>query len=168
MRLTVISRALIASTVLVAPLLSQSRPDFSGTWILDSLPAADTPATIIVKQVLVRTNFRGEPIAPLFRQIVITRASRTDSYDIGAIGGSISGIVGGPLSPLRSHRRVAWEEQVLVIESGSYTGGARETGDWTERREAWSVDSDGRLRVRISTRGSGVAPSDETLIYRRQ
>jgi hypothetical protein len=167
-RFNTISMVLVAVIVLSPPLQSQSQPDFSGTWTLDSRPAADTPVRITVKQVLVRTNVRGEPIAPLFRQIVITRAGRTESYDIGAIGGSMSGIVGGPVSPLRTHQRLAWEEQVLVIESGSYTGGARETGDWTERREAWSIDSDGRLRVRISTRGSGVAPSDDTVIYRRQ
>jgi hypothetical protein len=109
-----ISRVLVALIALATPIQSQSQPDFSGTWALDSPPAAEAPVAITVKQVLVRTNFRGEPIAPLFRQIVITRAGRTESYDIGAIGGSMSGIVGGPMSPLRTHQRVAWEEQVLV------------------------------------------------------
>ena len=163
-----ISGVVIVLTALVAPLQSQSQPDFSGAWALDSAPAGDAPVTITVKQVLVRTNVRGVPVAPFFRQIVIARAGRTESYDIGAVGGSMSGIVGGALSPLRTHQRVAWEEQALVIESGSYTGGARETGDWSERRELWSIDSDGRLRVRISTRGSGIVSSDDTLIYRRQ
>ena len=167
MSFNAISRVLVALIALTTLIRSQSQPDFSGMWTLDSPPTADTPVTITVKQVLVRTNVRGEPIAPLFRQIVITRAGRTESYDIGAIGGSMSGIVGGPMSPLRTHQRVAWEEQVLVIESGSYTGGARETGDWTERREAWSIDSSGRLRLQISTRGAGVPPSQSTLVYRR-
>jgi len=121
-----------------------------------------------VKQVLARTNTCGEPIAPFYRQIVIARENRIETYDIGVIGGSVSGVVVGPLLPRRTHQRVVWEEQVLVIESGSYTGAARETGDWTERRESWSFDATQRLRVQISTRGSGVPTVDTTWLYRRQ
>ena len=154
--------------MLVAPLLSQSQPDFSGTWTLDSARAGGVPATITVTQVLLRTGIRGEPIAPRFHQIVITRTGRTESYDIGTISGSISSVVHGPAPPRRTHQRVAWEDPVLVIESGSYTGGVRETGEWTERRETWSIDFDGRLRIHVSTRGAGVPASETVLMYRRR
>ena len=167
MRFGTTSTALIALTMVVA-LRSQSQPDFSGTWTVDSLSTVDAPQTMTVKQVLVRTNIRGEPIAPFYRQIVIAREGRTETYDIGVISGSVSGVVVGPLLPRRTHQRVVWEEQVLVIESGSYTGAARETGDWTERRESWSFDATQRLRVQISTRGSGVPTVDTTWLYRRQ
>lgn len=163
------SKVVIAlATTLVAALHSQSQPDFSGTWTLDSARAPSVPVTISVKQGLVRTDVRGEPMAPFFRQIVITRSGRTESFDLDSIGGSISGVVHGPASPRRTHQRVGWENQALVFESGSYTGEVRETGVWTERRETWSMDSEERLRVRISTRGSTIASSDDTQIYRRE
>ena len=168
MRFGTTSTALVALTTLVVALRSQSQPDFSGAWTLDSVSTVDAPQTMAVKQVLARTNTRGEPIAPFYRQIVIARENRIETYDIGVIGGSVSGVVVGPLLPRRTHQRVVWEEQVLVIESGSYTGAARETGDWTERRESWSFDATQRLRVQISTRGSGVPTVDTTLFYRRQ
>ena len=168
MRVTIVSRVLIALAVLVAPLQSQTQPDFSGIWTLDPASATDVPATMSVTQVIVRANVRGEPIAPFFRQIVIVRGGRTESYDIGVGGGSVSATVHGSQPVRRSHHSVVWEDQVLTIESGTYTGTAVETGEWSERREAWSLDSDGRLHVRISTRGSDAAPSDGTLIYRRQ
>ena len=167
MRFGTISTALIALTTVVA-LRSQSQPDFSGTWTLDSVSTVDAPRTMTVKQVLVRTNTRGEPIAPFYRQIVIAREGRTETYEIGVIGGSVSGVVDGSSSLRRTHRSVVWEEQVLAIESASYTGAARETGEWTERREAWFIDPTQRLRLQISTRGSGVPTVDTTLFYRRQ
>ncbi len=55
----------------------------------------------------------------------------------------------------------------LVFESGRYTGQRPETGVWTERREAWSLDSDGRLHVVITTRGSSDAPRTVAVVYQR-
>ena len=55
----------------------------------------------------------------------------------------------------------------LVFDSGSYTGQRPETGTWTERREVWSLDDDGRLRLAITTRSSGDGSRDITLVYRR-
>lgn len=40
----------------------------------------------------------------------------------------------------------------LVFESGSYTGEASETKVWAERREVWSLDPDGRLRLTVTNR----------------
>jgi hypothetical protein len=156
------------------PLAAQDKPDFSGSWILESgSPGADIPQALSVSQSLVRTNVRGEPMQPFFRDIKVTRAlpnsTRSETYLIGVTGGTVPGLLAnGSESGPRTHQRVAWEQQALIIESGSYTGPAPETGDWAERREVWSFDSDVRLRLAITTRSSVDAPRTVTLVYRRQ
>jgi hypothetical protein len=158
----------------------QDKPDFSGTWILESGPSGpDIPQTLLVRQSLVRTNVRGEPMEPFFKEIAITRAlpsgTRSDTYPIGVDGGTVRGSIGDPrsaragASPDRTHYRVAWEEQRLVIiESGSYTGSTPQTGNWAEREEVWSLDSGVRLRVAITTSSSVGTSTTVTLVYRRQ
>jgi hypothetical protein len=53
------------------------------------------------------------------------------------------------------------------FESGSYTGRYPETGTWAERREIWSLEGDGRLRVATTRRSSGDGSTAVTLLYRR-
>ena len=147
---------------------AQDKPDFSGSWILESgSSGADIPQTLSVSQSLVRTNVRGEPMQPFFKDIAVTRAlpsgTRSDTYQIGVVGGT-GRADGAPTT----HYRVAWEEQALVMESGSYTGPAPESGDWAERREVWSLDSGVRLRMVITTRSSVDPPRTVMLVYRRQ
>src|SRR5262249_42769533 len=143
-------------------------------WILESgSSGADIPQTLSVSQSLVRTNVRGEPMKPFFAHITVTRAftkgTRSETYQIGVVGGTVFGRADTTVtSPRTLHNRVTWEQQTLVVENGSYTGSVPETGDWTERREVWSLDSDGRLRVAITTRSSVDAPRTVTLVYRRQ
>jgi hypothetical protein len=156
-----------------ARLAAQDKPDFSGSWILESgARGADIPRTLSVSQSLVRTNVRAEPMKPFFKDIAVTRVltsgTRSDTYQIGVEGGTVSGRADGSVNAPRTHHRVAWEEQALVIESGSYTGQALESGDWTERREVWSLDSGVRLRLAITTRSSVDAPRTVILMYRRQ
>jgi hypothetical protein len=74
------------------------------------------------------------------------------------------GIPNGPTA----HHTVKWDGNALVFESGSYTGQRPETGTCAERREIWSLNADGRLRVAITTRSSGDGSKDLTLIYRRR
>src|SRR5580765_7958111 len=118
---------------LTEPLAAQEKPDFSGSWILESgASGTDIPQALSVRQALVRTNVRGEPMQPFFKDITVTRvlasSTRSETYQIGVVGGSVSvGSIGQ-----RTHHRVAWEEQALVIESGSYTGPVPESGDWAE------------------------------------
>ena len=152
---------------------AQDKPDFSGSWTLESgPPGADIPQTLSVRQSIVRTNVRGEPMKPFFSDITVTRSlpsgTRSETYSIGVEGGTVSGQVGGNVDRPRTHHRVAWEEQALVVETGSYTGPAPETGDWAERREVWSLDSGGRLHLAISARSSVDAPTTVMLVYRRR
>jgi hypothetical protein len=152
---------------------AQDKPDFSGSWILGSGPSgADIPQTLSVSQSLVRTNVRGESLKPFFKDITITRSTpsgtRSETYQIGVVGGTVSGGADGSVDRSRTHYRVAWEQQVLVIESSSYTGPVPESGDWAERREVWSLDSGGRLHLAITIRRSVDAPTTVMLVYRRQ
>jgi hypothetical protein len=156
-----------------ARLTAQDKPDFSGSWILESgSSGADSPQTLSVSQSLMRTNIRGEPMRPFFKDITVTRAlatgARSDTYQIGIAGGTVSGRADGTDNGPRTHHRVAWEEEALVIESGSHTGLDPESGDWAERREVWSLDSGVRLRLAITTRSSVDAPRTVMLVYRRQ
>ena len=163
---------LVVMASLAAPLAAQDKPDFSGSWILESgASGTDTPLALSVSQSLARTDVHGEPMLPFFKDITVTRAlassTRSETYQIGVVGGTVSGRADGANDP-RTHHRVAWEEQALVIESGSYTGPTPESGDWAERREVWSLDSDVRLRLTITIRSSVDAPRTVMLVYRRQ
>jgi hypothetical protein len=161
--------------LLAAAIAIQDTPDFSGRWVLaaSESPGDDVPRSLAVRQTLVRTNVRGEPMRPYFKEITIERefatVTRTATYAIGILGGSVSGVVGTgkPAGP-RGYHGVKWEGNALVFESASYTGDMRESGVWDERREVWSFDPDGRLRVTIQTRGStDVSAKVVTQIYRR-
>ena len=160
--------------LLAAAVTVQDQPDFSGRWILVGASRGDdTARVLVVRQTVARTNVRGEPMTPFFKDITIERefasATRSETHAIGIVGGFVSGTVGygTPASP-RGHHAVKWDANALVFESATYTGDVREAGEWTERREVWSLDPDGRLRVTISTRGSAdVSGTSTTLTYRR-
>ena len=153
----------------------QEKPDFSGRWVLVSgASAGDTVARVmVVRQSLVRANVHGEPMTPFFKDIAIDRefaaGTRSETLPIGVVGGFVAGIARGatPSGP-RGHHAVKWDGSALVFERGTYTGDTRQTGTWAERREVWSLEPDGRLRVTITTRSS----ADEsgtvlTLTYQR-
>jgi hypothetical protein len=166
---------IVMAVSVVARLTAQDTPDFSGDWILESAPqsAADIPKALSVRQSLVRTNVRGEPVKPFFKDMTVAReianGTRSETYRIGIAGGTVPGLrADGSADGPRTHHRVEWEERRLVIENGSYTGPTRESGQWAERREVWSLDPGGRLRLAITTRSSVGAPSTLTLVYRRQ
>jgi hypothetical protein len=147
---------------------SQAPPDFSGRWVRESvLPPGDAPTRLVVRQSIVQTNVRGEPMAPFVKDLTVTRESSTgvftETLQLGVVGGSVPGSDGGP----RSHCRVAWEDTRLVIETGTFTGSAPGRGDWTERREVWAVGPDGLLHVSITHASSGGASRTVTVVYRR-
>jgi hypothetical protein len=168
-------RAIILSLLAATALAIQDTPDFSGRWVLVSgAPTGDAVArAMVVRQSLVRTNVRGEPITPFFKDIAIERefaaATRSETLPIGVVGGFVAGIARGatPAGP-RGHHAVKWDGSALVFEHGTYTGDARQTGTWAERREVWSLEPDGRLRVTITTRSSADASGTVlTLTYHR-
>ena len=158
-----------------AGVAAQDKPDFSGRWVLAApqQSAADIPLALSVGQTLVRTTVRGDPMEPFFRDITIERqfetGTRSETHLIGVQGGTVPGLGadGSPNGPT-AHHAVKWDGNALVFESGSHTGQRPETGKWAERREIWSLDADGRLRVAITTRSSGDSSKDITLMYRRR
>ena len=177
-----ISRALAVIATLTLSgnfALAQDKPDFSGSWVLASSASdADVPKALSIQQPLVRTNRRGEPVTPTYFEIAIARTLPTgtssETFWIGAVSGSLTGGVIGdrtsgitPRVVTRTHSRVAWEEQTLVIEIGRYTGPAPETGDWFERREAFSLPPDGALRLEITSRSSAADRKTILATYRR-
>ena len=167
--------AIVLSLVIGATLAAQDKPDFSGRWILEAPTqiAPDIPGVLAVRQSLVRTTVGGDPMTPFFKDIAIDRefenGTRSETREIGVVGGIVPGVRadgtsnGGP----REHHAVSWDEDALVFESGSYTGETAGTGAWTERREVWSLDAKGHLRVVITTRGSSAGANVVTLVYRR-
>ena len=167
-------RSSILVVLAVAALAAQDGTDFSGRWVLVSAsqPGPDLPRALSVRQELVRTNVRGEPMQPFFKSIAIDRdyesGTRSETHALGVRFGVVPGFArdGGPAGP-RGHHAVRWEHNALVFESGSYSGETPGTGAWSERREVWSLQPDGRLSVAITTSGSAETSTTVTLLYRR-
>lgn len=72
----------------------QNGPDFTGRWIRESpSPAPDTPRALSTE---VRTNIRGEPMRPFFKDITIERqfesTTRSETHQIGVGGGMVPGL----------------------------------------------------------------------------
>lgn len=161
----------LASTTRAA----QDKPDFSGRWILETPAAfaADMPRALSIRQSLVRTTVRGEPMKPFVRDITVDRefesGTRSETFLIGVVGGIVPGLrEDGSPNGAHVHTAVGWEDNALAIERGSYTGPTPETGAWVERREVWSLEAHGRLRVAITTRSSVDGSKTVILVYRRQ
>lgn len=152
-------------------LAAQDKPDFSGSWVLESAVQsdADVPRALAVTQSVSRTNIQGEPMMPFFTDITVTRTTqsgrRSETSMIGIVGGTMSG---SSNSTPHLHHRVVWEGESLVFETGSYTGGNLGTGVWAQRRETWALDSRGGLHVEIATRSSTEAEKAISLVYQRQ
>ena len=148
-----------------------SEPDFSGRWTLVSSPpsGAETPGTMTVTQTIARTDVYGKPLKPFFKELLVTReyaaGPRTERHLMNVVGGSVAGVrPGGTSVGTNTRHRVVWDHRTLVIENGRYTG-----AEWDIRREEWSFDEDGRLRLVITTRSSqSPAPSSVTHFYQRR
>lgn len=169
--LVVMGLAFVCAEVQLA---AQDKPDFSGSWVLESgaQAAPEIPQSMSVNQTLERTNVRGGVGTVILQNISIKRdlegGTRSDMYRIGLMGGAVAGLSAGIRTGTSTHFRVVWAEQALVIETGSYTGEKPESGEWTERREIWSLEPDGRLRLAITTRSSVEDSRTVILVYRRQ
>jgi len=178
MRKTSSSFALLL--LVAATLAGQDKPDFSGRWVLESPadPAADIARSLTVRQSIVRTTARGTPMQPFFGDLTVERelptGLRSDTYQIGVVGGVVGGVdrtgrAAGPGGQSRQTRfSVRWNEDRLVIETGTYSGPTRESGPYTEHMEVWSLDAGKRLLVTVTDRRSGAEPVTRTLTYRRR
>jgi hypothetical protein len=149
---------------------SQSQPDFSGRWILqDPQQAAPDIATrLTISQPLTRTNAFGAPMPPSFLHITVERqfegATRSESYDIGVISGSVRGGPGGA-QRTESSTSVRWEGSRLHFSTEGYLD--RSTPD-TQRDEVWWLDSSGRLVIQVIERRLNTDAATRTLTYRRE
>jgi hypothetical protein len=68
---------------------AQGRPDFSGSWVLESASSdIDIPQALSISQTLVGTTVRGEPMKPFFKDITVTRTfangSSSETYQIAS------------------------------------------------------------------------------------
>ena len=165
---------LVAATV-----AAQDKPDFSGHWILETAAAADPAVarSLTVRQPVVRTNVYGAPMPPFFKELSVERqfvtGVRTETYQIGIEGGMVGAVrpanrgTGRDVNVPQTRFSVRWEDDRLVIQSGSYSGPTRDAGPYTEHTQVWQLDAAGRLILSTTDRGSDVASTTKTLTYRK-
>ena len=154
--------------------LAASRPDFSGEWVLESASPSspDNPRTLSVRRFQLGKSTRDGSARVTFPSITIERTLETDpvteTHQIGIIGGTVGGIgrEGRQSGPFTSHA-VKWDGDALVFENESHTERVEPT-TWSERREVWSMDEGGRLRIVTSNRSSDGSAGLQTLLYRRR
>jgi hypothetical protein len=154
-----------------AVVTAQQGVDFSGRWVLQSSGTGSPVAhALTIEQPLTRKNVHGDEIPPAYLRISIRREGEagggTETRLIGVIGGSVSGV--DPKITRRTHNQTLWEGATLVFVDGSYTGDTPRSGEWTERREVWSLAADGFLTIEISTEGAHTTRQTQRLVYRRQ
>jgi len=150
-----------------------SRPDFSGEWVLESasLSSPDIPRTLSVRQFNLEKSARGGSNSVTFSSIKIERTLDagpvTETHQIGIIGGTVGGIGrDGRQGGSSTSYGAKWDGNALVVDDESHTDRVG-PAIWNERREVWSLDQAGRLRIVISTRSSDGSAGLQTLLYRR-
>lgn len=167
---------LVALTLLAATVqATQDQPDFSGRWMLDTpaLANPDAARRLVVRQPITRTTVFGEPMKPAFLSISIWRegvsATSEESRLIGVVTGNTPGLSKEGLAVGNSTREeTVWRRSSLVLTNSSYGPDGPRTGDWAERREEWSLEPDGRLRVEISAESWKSARRVHVYFYRRE
>ena len=133
-------RLSILLMLVAATAAAQDQPDFSGRWILETSAGAgpDVAQSLTVRQPVVRTNAFGAPMPPYFKELSVDRefvsGVRTETFQIGIEGGTI-GATTTDVKVSRTVFSVRWEDQRLVIDTGSYSGPTREAGPYTGHTE---------------------------------
>jgi len=150
---------------------AQHGVDFSGRWALQSsVTESPVARALTIEQPLTHKNVYGEEMPPAYLRISIRREKEagggTETRMIGVIGGSVSGT--DHRISRRTHHETLWEGNKLVFVDGSYIGDSPRSGEWTERREVWSLTADGSLAIEISTEGAHTARQTQRLVYGRQ
>ena len=115
-------------------------------------------------------------MTPAFLRISIRREGQSgvtsETRMIGVSGGVVGGWVGSNgagRTSTSSHDETRWDTDALVFTDGTYTRDtSQRTVGWSEHSERWSLDSDGRLHVEMTSEAAGVPRRTETLLYRRQ
>jgi hypothetical protein len=148
---------LVAGTI-----AAEGKPDFSGRWVL--VNAAES-ASAAARGLVVRESFEA-PVTVMTVERRLENGVRSDTYRIGLSGG----LVGGTAADGRgtaTRFSVTWDGDKLVIETGSYSGPTRESGPYSEHNEVWSLDSQGRLVITVTDRGTATELRTNQLTYRR-
>jgi hypothetical protein len=156
-------------------ILTQTQPDFSGRWILESPGStADAVRTIVVEQPVTRTNVRGEPMTPAFLQLSVRRERVTgtseETHQIGIVGGVVGGVVGGTGASQHwtTRHETSWVGDTLVFRTINFDGNEPRAGDWSERLERWSLAPAGHLRIEIVTESRAQPTETKVFLYRRE
>jgi len=142
--------------------------DFSGRWTLQSaVTSPEAARALTIEQPLTSRNVRGDDMPPAYLSITIRRESDTgvsvETRRLGVIGGTVSGI--GARDSTRSES--VWKGNTLVLFDGIYSGEATVSREWSERREEWSIGSDGLLTIDIMTQGTEQPRRSQRLVYLR-
>ncbi len=176
-------RCLIGNMVLLVALIlftatrqaTSEQSDFSGGWFLD-IPITSNPdmaRRLVVLQPITHTNVLGEPMKPAFLRITIRRESDSGNGQetrlISVVGGTTPGLATEGLPVGNSSRfETVWRHEVLVFMDQSYGPDGPGTGEWMERREEWSLERDGRLRVKVTAEGWKSTRRVVVYFYRRE
>jgi len=159
----------------IALTIGPTQPDFSGRWTLESpVPATDAVRGLVVDQPITRTNVQGEPMPPAFLLITIRRERSTgtseETHQIGVVGGTVGGVAGKAGASRSSTTRfeTKWIDATLVFTTSTFDGNEPRTGDWSERRESWSLAPAGRLRIEIVNESRDQPKETRVFLYRRQ
>ncbi len=159
--------ALLLVSLIVAATTSQDRPDFSGTWDLISpiLRPENAPQTLVVNATFKRQSVNGIPINPPLVTLAVEsrfgNAIRSDTYNVGMIGGFVGGLP-RQVPQTSSRFSTRWGGAKLIVALGNYADGKL----MSEHGEVWSLDRQGLLSVAITDHMAGDAPTTTNLIYR--
>jgi hypothetical protein len=166
---------LVLSLVTARVQATPTQPDFSGSWSLDTPIVAnpDTTRRLVVLQPITRTNVFGAPMMPAYLRITVRRESDSGNSEetrvISTVGGHMPGRSKEGASVGNSTRfETVWRGDALVFTDASYGPDGPRTGEWTERREEWSLLQDTRLRVEIQIESWKSTRHVDVYFYRRE
>ena len=137
---------------------AQSRPDFSGQWVLASPTdaASDAAPELVIGQAVGMTGVI----------LVVDRRSkdgvRSERYRTG-VRQFVERRDGTTTRLL-----VRWDGDTLVIQRDSYSGQIAGSQLDTEHQELWSIDPKGMLVMTAADRSGGAEPRTTTLVYRKR
>jgi hypothetical protein len=129
---------------------------------------------LVVDQPIERANARGEPVSPAFPRISIRRegasGATSETHEIGIIGGVVDGVAVGAARTRgpSSRYETVWRGDALVFLTSRHGPDGPQTGDWSARRESWSLDSAGRLQVEIVSEAHDRPSQTSVWLYRRE
>jgi hypothetical protein len=128
-----LSVLLVAATAIVTPLAAQSRPDFSGTWVMDAktAPPGITALTLVVKQDAKTINIVTDVNTAMGAQKV------TNVFNLD--GSESKNSMSGPAGKVETTSTVGWEGSALIVATK-----ASVQGQELSQNEKWSLADDGK------------------------